>query len=148
MQAGKGYHLNLLGVPRRPVTTCVLGETFVAVTPLDGGLRLAGTVELSGVNLDVTRRRLEALPAGARQYIHGIDEAQVATTWCGLRPMTADGLPAVGWAPRVEGVFIATGHAMMGFLLGPLTGKLASEALLDGKPSLEIAALDPARFHA
>ena len=146
MQAGKGYHLNLDGVPRLPSTTCVLAESFVAVTPLDGGLRLAGTVELAGVNLRTTQRRLDMLPVGARAYIRGIDEARIETTWCGLRPMTADGLPAVGWAPGVAGVFIATGHAMMGFLLGPLSGRLASEALLDGKTSIDISALDPARF--
>jgi D-amino-acid dehydrogenase len=146
MQAGKGYHLNLEGVPRLPSTTCVLSENFVAVTPLDGGLRLAGTVELAGVNLRKTQRRMDMLSTGARAYIRGIDQATVETTWCGLRPMTADGLPAVGWAPGVDGVFIATGHAMMGFLLGPLSGKLASESLLDGKPSINIAALDPARF--
>jgi len=148
MQAGKGYHLNLGGVPRLPSTTCVLAESFVAVTPLDGGLRLAGTVELAGLNLRPTQRRMDMLPAGARAYIRGIDDADVESTWCGLRPMTADGLPAIGWAPGVEGVFIATGHAMMGFLLGPLSGRLACEALLDGKTSIDIDALSPARFGA
>jgi D-amino-acid dehydrogenase len=146
MQAGKGYHLNLTGVPRLPGTTCVLAETFVAVTPLDGGLRLAGTVELSGLDLRTTQRRMDMLPVGARDYIRGIDEASVESTWCGLRPLTADGLPAIGWAPGVEGVFIATGHAMMGFLLGPLSGRLACEALLDGKTSFDITPLSPARF--
>jgi D-amino-acid dehydrogenase len=146
MQAGKGYHVNLSGLPLRPSTTCVLAETFVAVTPLDGGLRLAGTVELSGVNLQMMRRRLERLGAGAGDYLEGIGEARVDSTWCGLRPLTGDGLPVVGWAPRPEGVYVTTGHAMMGFLLGPLTGKLAAEELLDGAPSLDITALRADRF--
>lgn len=146
MQAGKGYHVNLRGVPRLPGTTCVLAETFVAVTPLDGGLRLAGTVELGGVNLRETPRRMNMLPIGARAYIRGIDEASIESTWCGLRPMTADGLPAIGWAPGVEGIFVATGHAMMGFLLGPLTGRLAAEAILDGNTTFDITPLSPARF--
>ncbi|UCG97146.1 MAG: FAD-binding oxidoreductase [Burkholderiales bacterium] len=118
----------------------------MAVTPLNGGLRLAGTVELGGVNLRPTRRRMDMLPVGARAYIRGIDEARVESTWCGLRPMTADGLPAIGWAPGVEGVFIATGHAMMGFLLGPLSGRLAAEAILDRETSFDLTALTPARF--
>ena len=60
--------------------------------------------------------------------------------------MTGDGLPVVGFVPGIEGVFVATGHAMMGFLLGPLSGKLASEALLDGRMSLDLAELSPHRF--
>lgn len=146
LQAGKGYHVNLGGLAVRPGTTSVLAETFVAVTPLDGGLRLAGTVELSGLNLRVSPARLARLSAGARDYLEGIDGARVESTWCGLRPLTPDGLPAIGWAPRTRGVFIATGHAMMGFLLGPLTGRLVSEALLDGRPSLDTAAMRVDRF--
>jgi len=146
MQPGKGYHVDLDETSHLPSTTCVLAETFVAATPLNGGLRLAGTVELSGMNLEVVQKRLDMLSVGARAYIRGIEEARVKSTWCGLRPLTADGLPVIGWAPGVAGVFVATGHAMMGFLLGPLTGRLASEALLDGKTSLDIAALAADRF--
>jgi D-amino-acid dehydrogenase len=146
MQPGKGYHMDLVGAPARPSTTSVLAETFVAATPLGDGLRLAGTVELSGLDQRISRDRLERLRTGARSYILGIEEADVASEWCGLRPLTADGLPAIGWAGGVEGVFIATGHAMMGFLLGPLTGKLASEILLDGSPSIDIAPLRADRF--
>lgn len=146
MQPGKGYHVNLSAVPARPSTTSVLAETFVAVTPLGEGLRLAGTIELSGLDQKISRDRLERLIGGARSYLRGIDRAEVVSEWCGLRPLTADGLPAIGWARGAEGVFIATGHAMMGFLLGPLTGLLASEILLDGGPSIEIGPLRADRF--
>jgi D-amino-acid dehydrogenase len=146
MQAGKGYHVNLGGIGVRPSTTCVLAETLVAVTPLDGGLRLAGTVELSGLDLTVATHRLEHLRRGARDYIRAIDGARVESTWCGLRPLTADGLPVIGWAPRVGGVYIATGHAMMGFLLGPLSGRLVAESILDGAPSMEIGPMRADRF--
>jgi D-amino-acid dehydrogenase len=60
--------------------------------------------------------------------------------------MTADGLPVIGRAPGVGGLLIATGHAMMGFLLGPLTGRLVCEILLDGRPALDISALGADRF--
>lgn len=146
MQAGKGYHLDLAGVPAVPSTTCVLAETFVAVTPLDGVLRLAGTVELSGLDLTVSRRRVDMLRVGARRYLNGIDGAEPRSTWCGLRPLTADGLPAVGWAPGVDNLFVATGHAMMGFLLGPLSGRMAAEAILDGALSIEVPEFRVDRF--
>lgn len=146
MQPAKGYHVEL-SLPTPPLTTAaVLAEAFVAATPLAGGLRLAGTLEFSGINHRMVMKRLDMLRRGARRYLHGIDDARTRATWCGLRPCTADGLPVIGWAPRAPDLFIATGHAMMGFTLGPLTGRLVSEALLDGKPSLDLAGLGPERF--
>ena len=146
MQPAKGYHVEL-SLPIPPLTTAaVLAEAFVAATPLAGGLRLAGTLEFSGINHRMVMKRLDLLRRGARRYLHGIDDARTRATWCGLRPCTADGLPVIGWAPRAPDLFIATGHAMMGFTLGPLTGRLVSEALVDGKPSLDLAGLGPERF--
>ncbi len=138
LQGGKGYHLVLEGTAHRPTTTSVLAESLVAVTPLEGGLRLAGTVELAGLDLSMNPTRCRQLLRGAAEYIRGIDQARVTSTWCGLRPLTAGGLPAIGWAGGLDRVFVATGHAMMGFLLGPLTGRLASEAILDGNTSLAL----------
>ncbi len=146
MQAGKGYRVELGGLDVRPRTACVLAETFVAVTPLAGGLQLAGTVELSGLGLTMRRRRLEMLRLGAREYLAGIDGARELSAWCGHRPMTADGLPVIGEAPSVRRLYVATGHAMMGFLLGPVTGRLISELMLDGASSFDLTELSPARF--
>lgn len=146
MQPGKGYHLNLVAPDPCPRSACVLGEVYVAATPMGGGLRLAGTMEFSGLNHRLHRRRLEMLVAGARKYLAGIDEARPVSTWCGLRPCTADGLPVVGWARDVPGVLVATGHARMGFTLGPVTGKLISECIVDGEPSIDLDPLRVERF--
>lgn len=146
MQPGKGYHINLTQPEPCVTTTCVLAETYVAVTPIGGGLRLAGTLEFSGINHKLVQRRLDMLRVGAGAYLHGIDDCETQSTWCGLRPCTADGLPVVGWAPRVEGLYIATGHAMMGFALGPVTGRLVSEDILHGASALDLSPLSPRRF--
>lgn len=144
MQPGKGYHINLTKPTPCVTTTCVLAETFVAVTPIGGGLRLAGTVEFSGLNHRMVQTRLDRLRAGARQYLHDIDGQTETSTWCGLRPCTADGLPVIGWAPNCSNVFVATGHAMMGFALAPVTGKLICESIVDGVHEME--ALSPQRY--
>ncbi len=146
MQPGKGYHLDVSRPDPCPQNACVFGEAFVAATPMGGGLRLAGTMEFSGINDRLDRKRLDLLVTGARQYLAGIDATTPQSQWCGLRPCTPDGLPVVGWAPNVAGVFIATGHARMGLTLGPITGKLASECILDGKPSIDISPLRVQRF--
>jgi D-amino-acid dehydrogenase len=146
MQPAKGYHLNLEKPDPCTSTACVLMERYVAVTPMGDYLRLAGTLELSGINHRIRENRLAMLRRGANMYLHGIDQADAREQWCGLRPCTADGLPVVDWAPKVGHLFIATGHAMMGFLLGPITGRLVSECILDGKPSLDITRLKADRF--
>ncbi len=146
MQAGKGYHRNLrLPSPSISVAS-VLAEKHVAVTPMGGLLRLSGTVEFSGINDRLVRRRLDMLSSAARHYLNGLGQSQIVSEWCGLRPCTADGLPVVGWAPRPAGVFIATGHARMGLTLGPISGRLASECILDGRPSVDITPLRVDRF--
>ncbi len=64
----------------------------------------------------------------------------------GLRPCSPDGLPYVGRSMRVPNLVVATGHAMMGLSLGPVTGKLVGQ-LLDGeKPSVALDLLDPERY--
>lgn len=146
MQAGKGYHVELSQPSPCITKACVLAEAYIAMNPTGGVLRLAGTLEFSGINHHMVQKRLDMMKIGARKYLHGIDGTDVVNTWCGLRPCTADGLPAIGWAPQVTDLFIATGHAMMGFALGPVTGRLACEAIFDGETSMDLAPLSPGRF--
>ena len=86
------------------------------------------------------------LTEAAGAYLPGIAGAEPFDAWCGLRPCTADGLPVIGRAPGFENLYIATGHARMGLTLGPYTGRLLSELILDGRPSLDLEPFSPARF--
>jgi len=154
LQGGKGYHLM---VPNPGLSLgSVMSETYVAVTPMAGRLRLAGTVELSGLNLTLRRQRLEMLPYGAGRYlrdIEGFSEDRTALKgrrwpeeWCGLRPCTADGLPVIGPSPKVGGVYLCTGHAMMGFALGPVSGRMSAEEILGEKPAMNLSMVRPDRY--
>ncbi len=146
MQAGKGYHRNITRPQPGLRVASVLAEKHVAVTPMAGALRLSGTVEFSGINHRMVRKRLDMLTAAARDYLRGVGQTQTVSEWCGLRPCTADGLPVIGWAPRPSRLFVATGHARMGLTLGPGTGLLAAECILDEKPSLDLMAYRVSRF--
>jgi len=66
--------------------------------------------------------------------------------WRGLRPCSPDGLPYVGRTRRYSNLCIATGHAMMGLSLGPITGKLVAEILSGEKPVIDIELLNPDRY--
>ncbi|MDG2055383.1 MAG: FAD-dependent oxidoreductase [Phycisphaerales bacterium] len=149
MQAGKGYHLKLASPPS-PVPqlsiACVCAETFVAITPIDNGIQLAGTIEFSGINHRLRQKRLRMLQVGAQHYIKGLGQSAPRSSWCGLRPCTTDGLPAVGRLPNWDNAYTTTGHAMMGLALGPISARLLAETIDEGNPSIALPDLDPGRF--
>jgi D-amino-acid dehydrogenase len=109
-------------------------------------VRFAGTLEFSGLNHDVRQDRLDQLMRSASLYFEGVTRAEALDVWVGLRPCTDDGLPAIGPLPDIQGLYAATGHGMLGLTLGPVTGKLLSEQILDGSPSLPLGPFDPGRF--
>ena len=149
LQAAKGYHRDCEAAEGRPSLlghACVLAENMVFCTPMNGFVRFAGTLEFSGVNHDIRRPRLEQLTNASRRYLSTMDSPTIRSEWCGLRPCLPDGLPVVGPVPSYPGLLLATGHAMAGLTLGPVTGKLISECILDGSPSVDITALRPDRF--
>ena len=149
LQPAKGYHRDRVPEAGKPPVlrhACVLGENMVFCTPMDGFVRFAGTLEFSGVNHQIRRPRLEQLTNASKRYLNGMSDVEYKSEWCGLRPCMPDGLPVVGPLSRYQGLFVATGHAMLGLTLGPVTGKLISECVLDGAPGIDISALAPERF--
>ncbi|MBX2826789.1 MAG: FAD-dependent oxidoreductase [Flavobacteriaceae bacterium] len=146
LQAGKGYCINVqqhTGIK----TPAVLVEAKVAVTPMNGFTRFAGTMEIGGINHTINPVRVNAIAKAASQYYKGLEVTQVEKedAACGLRPCTPDGLPYIGRSSKCDNLTIATGHAMMGWSLGPATGKLISE-IIDGKKlSLDLTPFNPDR---
>ncbi len=137
IQPAKGYHSDIpvdeAGAPPLNITM-MLGERYVFCTPMGDFLRLAGTLELSGLNHTIIPRRLENLTESAGRYLKGLDGAQSMDDWVGLRPVTPDGLPVLGPAPGLDGLFVANGHAMLGLTLGPITGKVLADWIVEGSP--------------
>lgn len=134
MQPARGYHIQLDGVAQLPLTGGVMHETFVAYNPMGTQLRLAGTLEIAPVGRPWMRKRMNALMTGARKYLEGIDRGRITEEWAGYRPCTADGMPVIGFVPGTPGLYVATGHAMMGLMLGPVTGQIVA-ADVCGEPT-------------
>jgi D-amino-acid dehydrogenase len=148
MQAGKGYSLTL-EKPRKRLSLCsILTEARVAVTPMGGRLRVGGTMELSGLNESVAQSRVRGIVRSFCGYYPDFTELDFSSIepWRGLRPCTPDGLPYLGRSRKVPNLVVATGHAMMGLSLGPVTGKIAAELLDNAPPSIDIRLLDPQRY--
>jgi D-amino-acid dehydrogenase len=141
--SGKGYSFSVEvpTMPRRPV---YLTEAKVGCTPLGQRLRLAGTMELSGIDTRIERHRVDAIARSARPFLGDVAAGARQDEWTGLRPMVPDGLPVIGPAGP-EGLWLATGHSMLGVTLGPTTGRVLAEAMA-GRPSVELSPFSPARF--
>jgi D-amino-acid dehydrogenase len=148
MLAGKGYSLTLDDPPRLPSLCSILAEAWVAVTPMGKTLRFAGTMELGGIDNSIDPARVSGIVKSVPRYFPELtmDHFREVKAWCGLRPCSPDGLPYLGRFARYANLSAATGHAMMGVSLGPVTGKLLAEILSGEKPSLDVGALRPDRY--
>ena len=146
IQAGKGYRIN---VPRPTGITipAILMEAKVAVTPMAEYTRFAGTMEFSGINDVIRKQRVEAIANATTEFYPEIkiSEAEKLDAKSGLRPVSPDGLPYIGKSSSLKNLTVATGHAMMGWSLGPVTGKLVSEIISDKKTSMDINSFSPNR---
>ncbi|MEH6705447.1 MAG: FAD-dependent oxidoreductase [Galbibacter orientalis] len=146
LQAGKGYRIDL-HKSTNITLPAILMEAKVAMTPMNGFTRFAGTMEFSGINKTIRKQRVEAIANAAKNYYPEIEitseEKDLAQS--GLRPVSPDGMPYIGRTNYCKNVIFATGHAMMGWSLGPATGKLVTEIINNTKPSMDLAAFHPDR---
>jgi sarcosine oxidase subunit beta len=94
----------------------------------------------------VDRARIDETVEKALHRLPIVEKARIAGGWAGLRPLTPDDHAIIGWAPGVEGLFVAAGFGGHGFQHSPATGRYVAEWLLDGRPSLDLSLFDPGRF--
>ncbi len=154
MTAGKGYSFlhRLHTLPKRPVH---LGDAKVALTPLERGLRVAGTMELSGDNMRIRYEGVAAIERNASRYFSdwneiyrsGLPDAQdFEELWVGRRPLTPDGLPILDRVDPFTNLFLATGHSMLGITLSLSSGKALSEFIISGKRPMVLDPFQLRRF--
>ncbi len=134
LQPAKGYSCTIdafEGSPKRPL---LIKERKVIVTPLDNRLRFGGTLELTGFDESIDKIRYGAVVRAGSEVLAKKPPMKNEEAWCGFRPVTPDGLPVIDRVSSVDGLLVATGHAMLGFTQSPMTGKLVSQ-LANGEPA-------------
>ena len=146
LEPGKGYSITMDKPPASPRLPMVNVERRVYITPLGDRLRFGGTMEFAGWDATLNVARADAVLRGGLELLGPVPVPQNVQQWCGLRPCTPDGLPVIGRAPTHPHVYVATGHGMLGYTLGPITGKLMSEMITGSPLSLNATALRADRF--
>ncbi|HEY8428611.1 MAG TPA: FAD-dependent oxidoreductase [Sandaracinaceae bacterium] len=148
LQPGKGYSLTCRRPPQTPRHCAVLVEARVSVSPMDGALRFGGTMEIAGLDERINPVRVRSIVAAIPRYFPQFAPADFDTIepWRGLRPCSPDGLPYIGRSARYPNLVIATGHAMLGVSLAPVTGRIVSRVLLGEESGFDLALLSPDRY--
>jgi D-amino-acid dehydrogenase len=147
IQPARGYSVTIPGRGTPPRHALYLAEARLGLSPFSGGVRIAGVFELGAAQAEAPAGAGERLLAAARPYLAGWrPEAEgPLTTWAGLRPATADGLPLIGELPGQRGLYVASGHGMLGVTLAPATAALLAPLVLEGRSAPELEPFAPGR---
>lgn len=148
LETERGYHIvvEAPGVElRHPMLT---SDTKVAVVSTRGGLRVAGTVELAGLEAAPAWTRARRLREVLRRTIPAAAEVpeEAIKLWMGHRPSTPDGVPVIGRSSGCADVVHAYGHGHIGLVSGAMTGRLVADLVSGKPPTIDIAAFSPKRF--
>lgn len=133
--AGKGYSITLDHPERVNRIPAIMTEAKATITPMGEKLRFCGTMELLADRDNMNEAKIRGLRKSVGQYYPDFAEELVKAepVWSGMRPCSPDGMPYIGRFKQHENLIAATGHAMMGVSLGPVTGKMVSD-IVTGAP--------------
>jgi D-amino-acid dehydrogenase len=145
LETERGYHV-MLPTPNVSLTTTLSNKSrSFGVTPMEQGLRVAGTVEIAGLDAPPDERRAKALLVNVRTMFPDVN-TDGHRFWMGFRPSTPDSLPIVGEVAGRPGLFLAVGHGHFGMTGGPPSGRLLSQLINHQPTAFNAAAYGPQRF--
>lgn len=140
----RGYHVEWdMPVPRLSRPVCPTARGFY-LCPMDGRLRVAGTVELGGLSAPPSPHRIDRLAQGARAIFPDLGPPD--REWMGFRPSVPDSLPVIGPSRAGGEVIHAYGHGHIGLTLAPVTAAIVAAIVAGQRPPVDPAPLSPARF--
>ncbi|MBC7706123.1 MAG: FAD-binding oxidoreductase [Rhodoferax sp.] len=144
LEAERGYHLlypQTSHLISRPVGWA---ERGFYMTPMDAGIRVAGTVELAGLGSEKHQGLLDLLHFSSQRALPGLGAP--TAPWLGFRPTLPDGLPVMGRSKASGRVIYAFGHQHIGLTLGGLSGKLVADLVSGRDPALDLSPYSARRF--
>ncbi len=143
---GKGYAMIVPPLEKQPKYPIMIVEKKIAVTPRENSLRIAGTLELVDQDFSITKKRVDNIENGAREFLHLPEKLEVQELWAGLRPCTPDGVPLVGYHKDISNLVLAVGHQMLGLQSGAGTGLLVADLIENKSPFVDLSVFNVNRF--
>lgn len=145
LETERGYHVTIENPGAMP-SMAVADEDFKAwITPMETGLRCAGTVELANLDDPPDEERARMLVDVAKKMVPDLNTSTYST-WMGRRPTLPDSAPIIDQASQFSKVFYAFGHQHLGLTGGPATGQMIAQLMSNQKPNFDIGALKVGRF--
>src|SRR5262249_4295130 len=145
LETERGYHV-MLPTPNVSLTTTISNKSrSFGVTPMEHGLRVAGTVEIAGLEAPPDERRNQALLVHIRSMFPDVN-TDGHRFWMGFSPSTPHRLPIVVALAGGAGLFLAVGHGHCGMTGGPPSGRLVSRLVNQEPPGLDTSLYAPQRF--
>ena len=145
LETQRGYHAMVAAPKAAPRRNVQWTEKKFIATPMDGGVRFAGTVEIAGLEAPPDYTRADILLGHGRTMLPGLAGGEV-TRWMGHRPCLPDSVPVIGRSPKVRNVTFAFGHGHIGLICAPATGRLVAEIVSGAPPSIDPAPYRIDRF--
>jgi D-amino-acid dehydrogenase len=145
LEAARGYHLML---PNAGVTlqrTVLIEEAHFCATPMENGVRLAGTVEFAGVDALPNYARSDMLFGIASRHLPGL-RADGATRWMGSRPSFPDSLPAIGASRRHRNLYFCFGHEKLGLTQSAISARCIADLIAGETPAIDLSPFSLDRF--
>ena len=150
LETERGYHAVIEGAEAGPRTPIMPSDGKMVHTPMANGLRIAGQVEIAGLEAAPNWKRAEILRDHALRTWPGLLRdlpAERVKVWMGHRPSTPDGLPCIGRATGCRDVVHAFGHGHIGLASGAMTGRLVADIISAKPTTIDVAPFDPSRFN-
>jgi D-amino-acid dehydrogenase len=145
LETERGYHAMLFDPEVMPSLPISNKTRAFGVTPMEDGLRVAGTVEISGLDAPPNEERAKVLVQHARRMFPALRGEKVRY-WMGFRPSTPDSLPILGGAPGHPGLHFVFGHGHFGMTGGPPSGRLVARLITGQAPGIDPAPYSAQRF--
>jgi glycine/D-amino acid oxidase-like deaminating enzyme len=145
LETERGYHAMLFDPEVMPALPISNKTRAFGVTPMEDGLRVAGTVEISGLDAAPNEQRAKILVQHARRMFPALRGERVRY-WMGFRPSTPDSLPILGGVANRPGLHLAFGHGHFGMTGGPPSGRLVARLIAGQAPGIDPAPYAAKRF--
>lgn len=140
----RGYHVEWdMTVPRLTRPACPTSRGFY-LCPMEGRLRVAGTVELGGLTAPPSPHRIAKLVEGARAIFPDLPAPD--REWMGFRPSVPDSVPVIGPSRDGADVLHAYGHGHIGLTLAPITARIIADLVAGRSPGLDLRPYLPTRY--